>query len=173
MLQNSGYPSDHPEQPPAERRSLAWSLATLFVGVVALSAAVMLHLAFDEPQPQAKAPAPKPEKVEGGVRLEWKGIKVRFGGKTVEPSEEPKIEAEAAERVDTLERRQTYRMLIAAIALVGLAAGPLACWRESAYSLSGPGMAFCFLALTWQYILAGLAIGVAVVVVLIIASALS
>jgi hypothetical protein len=158
---------------PAESRGFAWSLATLFIGVLALSAAVMFHLAFEQPKPQAKAPPPKPERIEGGIRLEWKGFKVRFGGKTAEPSEQPKAEPELAPPADALKRRQAYRMITAAIALIGLAAGPLACWRESAYALSGPGMAFCFLALTWQYIIAGIVIGVAVLVVLFILSALS
>lgn len=166
-------PAPSKESPPAESRRFAWSLATLFVGVLALSAAVMIHLTFEEPQPQAKAPPPKPEKVEGGIRLEWKGFKVRFGGKTVEEKEEPQVKPEPAPTAAALKRRQAYRMFTATIALIGLAAGPLAFWRESAYALSGPGMAFCFLALTWQYIMAGIVIGVAVLVVLLILSAIS
>ena len=157
---------------PGERRSFGWSMATLAVGVIALAAAVMLHLSIDEAKQQPKAAAEEVERIEGGIRLKWKSVEAHFGGRPVKRAE-PKVEAKPDERADPVEQRRRYRMITAAIALVGLAVGPLAFWRESAYALSGPGMAFCFVALTWQYIIAGIAMGVAVVVILLILSAIT
>ncbi len=166
-----------PRQPPAEAprsRPFGWSLATLLMGVLALAGAVMLHLNVDEPQPQRTAAAesdPPAEQADGGVRLRWKKINLRISSKVVvEPP--PKVAPPPEDRPDVGKPLRQIRMAIASVALLGLTLGPVAFWRESIYPLSGSGMVFCFLALTWQYILAGLVVGVAIAVLLLILSSL-
>lgn len=139
-------------------------LATLLVGVGALAGAILAAILFDQPPPWKAADPPPGPRIEGQKTVEFKGVKVSWGGKAVK--EEP--------RQDEVRMTKLKGMSlgIAGFALAGLALGPLAWWRERRYALAAPGMIMCCAALTWQYLIFGIAVGAAAAVFLFVLSLL-
>jgi hypothetical protein len=131
-----------------------WALGatTLGIGIVALALAIIPTILFDVPPPwNAAGPKPVQPKVEGEKSVAFHGVKVAWGGKTVK--EQP-----AADDIH-LTRPKAFAIATAVVALFGMGLGPLASWRERQYALAVPGMSFCCLALTWQYVILGIVAG--------------
>ena len=130
-----------------------WALGatTLGIGVVALGLAIIPTILFDVPPPW-NAPRPKAaeSKVEGETSVAWRGVKVSWGGKAVK--------VEPADGIH-LSPAKGFALATAIVAILGMAVGPLASWRERQYALAVPGMSFCCIALTWQYVILGIVAG--------------
>lgn len=80
---------------------------------------------------------------------------------------------EFAERrlADAEHRESQLRLFLASsmgLAVIGLVFGPIAWTKERHRVVSGAGMALCTVALLWQYIVAGVVIGVALAILLFI-----
>jgi hypothetical protein len=71
---------------------------------------------------------------------------------------------------DNDQTRKWFQVAATSLALVGLVLGPIAWVREKQPPLSGSAMAICTVAIFWHYVVLGIAIGVAVVVVLMLLS---
>ncbi len=143
----------------------ALGLAALVLGVAALGLAIIPAIVFETPPPWNRSePKPPQPRIEGQKSVEWRGIKVAWGGKAVKeaPPEQPAMNA-----------AKWFAIATAAISLVGLALGPLAWWRERRYALAAPGMSFCCLALTWQYLILGIVVGAAAAAFLVALAMLS
>lgn len=95
--------------------------------------------------------------------MEWKGLKVTVGGtrKTVPPPP-PAPPPQSAKVVF---------ICTTGIALAGVAFGVIACWRERSYMVAVPGVALCSLALLWHYVLLGVVVAVAFVLLIILLGA--
>ncbi|MFL5241727.1 MAG: hypothetical protein ACJ8FY_06435 [Gemmataceae bacterium] len=143
----------------------ALGLTTLLLGVVALAGAIIPSILFDVPPPwRLYDPKLNEPRVEGQKTVEWKGVKVAWGGKAVK--EEPKTDE------IRMSSAKWTAVAVAIISLIGLSLGPLAWWRERRYVLAVPGMCMCCAALTWQYLLLGIAVGAAAAVFLWVLSLL-
>jgi hypothetical protein len=132
----------------------ALGLATLLLGVFTLGGAIIPSILFDVPPPwKPNELKPTGPRVEGQKSVEWKGVKVSWGGKVVkEETKTDEVRMSAAKWI---------AVVVAIVSLVGLALGPLAWWVERRYALAAPGMCLCCAALTWQYLILGIAVGAA------------
>lgn len=142
-----------------------WRLGglTLLTGVVALGLAIIPAIVFGvTPTWLDRRPAPEP-RVQGQKSIEWRSIKFKWGGKPAPDAPAPTAPMTAA---------KSFAVATAVVALVGLVLGPVAWQRERQWVLTGPGMGFCFLALTWQYVIFGIAAGVAAAIFLFVLSKL-
>ena len=136
----------------------------VLLGVSALGLAIIPRAILGVPPPWPEAPVAEPtEIVEGGKTFEWKGAKVTVGGttKVVYPPAPPPPSTAS----------KTVFVLTALVALVGIATALIAAWRERSYVLGGPAVALCTIALLWHYILIGVAVGIALVAIVIILAA--
>lgn len=110
---------------------------TLVLGVAALGLAALPGILFDAPHPWAAGP--REPAVRGQKSIEWRGLKFKWGGKPVEADPAGPARITPA---------KGFALAAAAVAVAGLALGPLAWYRERRYVLAAPGMGLCFLALT-------------------------
>ena len=102
------------------RAKAFFGVTTLVLGLIALGLAVIPRAFFNVPPPWPKEPAPQPHQVtEGGKSIEWKGIKVTFGGttKTIPPPPSPPTPAVSI----------SFATATAVVALLGLGLGVFAC----------------------------------------------
>ena len=140
----------------------------LVVGVLGLGLAVIPSIAMQRPLPnpfetpeQAQRRMQGPPSKKGGITLNFKGLSMNFGGKEVEKPTTPN---------PSLTNDPIRWFMIAAI-LCGLA-GLLLCSvahvkeKQTAITLTGIGCSIA--AITWQFLVIGIILGVAVVVVLLI-----
>jgi hypothetical protein len=111
---------------------------------------------FDEP----KAPEPLAER-EGGITLKFKELSVNLGGKApkAKPINQPKAINDPI---------RWFTISAVACALIGLVVASAAQLRERHTILTTATVAICVAAITWQYLIAGLVIGIAVAVLLLI-----
>ena len=135
---------------------------TLVLGVAALGLAAIPGILFDVPHPWA-AGRPEPA-VRGQKSIEWRGLKLKWGGKPVEADPAGPVRMTPA---------KGFALAAAAVAVIGLALGPLAWYRERRYVLAAPGMGLCCLALTWQYVLFGIMAGAAAAAFLVVLAILA
>lgn len=164
-------PSQSP--PPAianvAARSLSLSIAGLIFAVLAFGLAIIPPIAagrsllapFDEP----KAPEPLAER-EGGLTLKFKDLSVNLGGKA--PKARPVNQPLAIN--DPI---RWFAISAIACALIGLAIATAAQVRDRHTILTTASVAICVAAMTWQYLIAGLVIGIAVAVLLLILRSLA
>lgn len=164
--------------------------AALVASLIALGLAIIPGVALERPFPlldeKPKAPPtdadPDPDP-DAKVTLKFKNFSVAIGkndkgdnaGDDTGQDAIAKVESRAA--VDPVPDRSDQLLkyfTIAAVSfsLVGLLLGPLAWVREKQPALSGVAMGLSCLALTWQYVVIGVTIGVAIAFLLIILSRL-
>jgi hypothetical protein len=156
-----------------------FGIAALVVGIMALGLAVIPGIALDRPLPfvHEELPPPEPEQ-EGGVTLKYKKFSVTFGVRTKDEdaNQDHEVEQNGPAAVDQKRRIDRDQWLkwftISAVScsLIGLILGPISWAREKQPALSGTAIGICCLALVWQYIVIGIAVGVAVAVLLIVLS---
>lgn len=112
---------------------VAWVL-----GVTALALAILLRVVFQVPLPWPIPQAPR------SVRIAEMAQPLELTGSAGE------LPVACA-------------IVIRATALAGLCVGCVAIWRDRSYSLSGPAIALCCLALLWHYALVVVMMTIAVV----------
>ena len=143
-------------------------------GVIALGLAAIPGMALDHPLALAardRKDPPAPAQTEPGATFE---ITITFRSDKTAPDsagERAMGDPPAVDRQTTDDRGRLLKYFtIAAIscALVGLVLGPVAWVREKQPALSGSAMAICCVALLWEYIIIGIAVGVAVVIVVLL-----
>lgn len=133
-------------------------IAAVILGVVALGLAIIPRAYFEVPPPWPTPPTAQPQEViEGGRTLEWKGAKITIGGthKIIPPPPAPPPPASA----------KIVFISTTVAALIGIAVGLVASWRERSYMLGGPAVALCSVALLWHYILIGVVVAVAFIII--------
>ncbi len=160
---DSGRPDLWDQQVDSSKEAWALGGGSLLAGVVALGLAIIPMILLDmRPTWLAQRPERPPEpRMQGQKSIEWHGLKFKWGGKPVEDAPAAAKEVAAA---------KSFAIATAIVALVGLVLGPLAWARERQWRLAAPGMGLCFLALTWQYVILGIAAGVAAAFFLLILS---
>ncbi len=158
-------------------------VAALLASIVALGFAVIPGIALDRPFPFAdeeRDRAAAPERAqEGGVTFKFKKFSVTFGGgkkddaKDVAQEDKPQQGAAAAGRQRAMDRDHLlkwFTITAVSCSLAGLTLGPVAWAKEKQPALSGTAIGICCLALVWQYIVIGIAIGVTIAVLLFLIS---
>ncbi|QDU91605.1 hypothetical protein Pla175_50350 [Pirellulimonas nuda] len=143
-----------------------FGIAAVILGVVALALAIIPRAIFEVPPPWPTQSAPKPQQVvEGGETFQWKGATVTIGGTTKEVPPPPPTPAPASSKA--------LFIITTLVALAGIAVGVIASWRERSYLLAGPALALCSVALLWHYILIGVTVAIAVLIIVALLSHLS
>jgi len=136
-------------------------IAAVLLGVVALGLAIIPIAVFEVPPPWPSKPAAPPQQViEGGKSMEWKGARITIGGtsRTVDPPP-PRAPPTSSKIVF---------ICTAVVALAGIAAGVIASWRERSFLLGRPAVVMCSMALLWHYILIGVVVAVAFILLVVI-----
>lgn len=161
--------------------------AALVIGVLALGLAVIPGIALDQPLPSAsedaeEQPLPDPGP-EGGITLKIKKFSVTFGGDRNDDGndaareDEPKQEIAAAAGQqrpnDRDELLRWFTVSAVSCSLIGLILGPIAWAREEQKAISGSAIGICCVALVWEYIVIGVAVGAAIAVLIIVLSHVS
>jgi hypothetical protein len=150
-------------------RPQALSIVGLTFAVLAFGLAIIPPIAagrsllapFDEP----KAPEPPAER-EGGLTLKFKELSVNIGGKA--PKAKP-----VNQPIAINDPIRWFTVAAIVCALIGLAVATAAQMRERHPILTTVSVAICVAAITWQYLIAGLVIGIAVAVLLLILRSLA
>ena len=150
-------------------------LALLF-GITALGLAVIPGIILDRALPFAPKhrdePVPPAAEPEGGVTLRIKKFSISIGGgkKDTNKNDQPAQDIRRAVEAENQRHRDRlfkwFSISAASCALIGLTFGPIAWAKEKQPALSGSAIGISCLALTWQYIVIGLAVGVAIAVLL-------
>jgi hypothetical protein len=162
----------------------AFGIAALAVGLIALGFAVIPGIALDRPFPfsdeERDRPAAPEHAQEGGVTFKFKKFSVTFGGgkkddaKEAAQEDKPQQGAAAAQArqraIDRDHLLKWFTITAVSCSLVGLVLGPVAWAKEKQPAISGPAIGICCVALVWQYIVIGIAIGVTIAVLLILIS---
>jgi hypothetical protein len=171
-----------PDERPARSKSAILGITALVAAIVALAFAVLPANVIQPPVPTApETPADEVPEVEpkGRFNFKWKSFSFSFG-KRDEPVDEAALREHeerektvaAARQADALARSSHQALLrwltliSAGFALVGLTIGPVAWARERHPVLAGSAMAISSAALLWQYIIVGIVVGVAVLIIL-------
>jgi len=171
-------------------KSSLLGLLTLAIAILALGLAVIPGIALDRPPPIfARPPEPEPEsepKFDRGVTLRHKSFSITFGtnrkakeesqeaaDELAEPKDEVTVAASPpAAQISTADQMMKGLTLASACcSLLGMVLGSIALNKEKQPALSGTGMFLAFVALTWQYIVFGIAVGVAIAIIFMLLSA--
>ncbi|MFT7642259.1 MAG: hypothetical protein ACI9G1_004016 [Pirellulaceae bacterium] len=151
----------------------ALGITALVIGILALGLAVVPGMALDRPLPFAEEPA----EPEAGLTLEFNKFSFTIGGnKKDEEADKEAAAARAAEEQKRITRNQWlkwFTISAAVCSLIGLTIGPISWVREKQPALSGTAMGICCAALLWQYIVMGIVVGIAIIVLLALASVLA
>lgn len=142
------------------------SIVGIALGVLALGLAIVPSMALGRPMPNPFADKKEEAAVsrDEGVTLQYKKLSIKLGGKTAEASEKsPEI---------TRDPIQWFNMGAAVMALVGIAVTVIGHWKEGQTFMTVSAMSCCVMAITWQYVAVGIAIGVGVAIFLLILSQL-
>lgn len=149
-----------------ERTRASLSYVALGVGVLALGLAVIPGIAMDQPLPILDDSEERKESQAARWTFSFNDVSFSIGGEKTDDEEE--TEAERARRI-----RRGFDLSAAGLAICGMVLGPVSWAREKRRALSGSAMGICVLALVWQYVVIGIALGVAVAVLLIVLGHLS
>jgi hypothetical protein len=161
-------------------------IVSLMIAVFALGLAVIPGIALDRPvqlipKPEPPTPPEPLTETKGGLTLRYKGFSVNVGGKS-QPVAEPvavpsESENDGDEIVQTEKQRDNWlrNFTLAAVCCALLAAvlGPIAWTKEKQPAITAPALVIATIALTWQYIAIGIAMGVTIAVVLFLLSLFS
>jgi hypothetical protein len=131
------------------------------LGTVALlvgAAALTLGILAQNERQEFEALKQKYER-DKGVTLEIKGFKFRFGDKHPEGAAPPEIPKYPPLTIATW-----------ATAILGLVLAPFSWVKEKQPVLSCSAIVLCAVALAWQYVLVGVAVGVAIAILAVIVS---
>lgn len=153
----------------------------LFTGVLALGLAVLPRILLQPTEaslPSQELSAPQDEKSSApGLTLKYKQFSVTLSSRQ-QKEELPESTAEKQAREAREEHQQDlarvgeqlrfFTLAASSFALLGLILGPIAWTKEKQPALSGSAIGICCLALMWQYLLAGIVLGVAIAVLLVV-----
>ncbi len=151
-----------------ERRAAWLSYVALGVGIAALGLAVVPGIAMGQPLPLLDQIADREEeRSPRGMTVSFGKLSFTVGGDE-QVNDGVETDAARARRV-----RRGFDLSAAGVALCGLVLGPVSWVREKRRAVSGSAMGICCLALVWQYLIIGLAIGVAAAVLLMVLGSFS
>jgi hypothetical protein len=140
----------------------------LVAGILGLALAVIPSIAMERSLPnpfetpeQAQRRIQGPPLKKGGITLNFKGLSINLGGK--------EIKAPIAPNPTLTNDPLRWLMIAAALCgLIGLAICSVAHVREKQTAITMTGMGCSVAAITWQFLVFGIVLGVALVVVLLI-----
>lgn len=141
------------------------SVAGLAFALLAFGLAIIPPIAAGRPllAPFAEPAAPEPPAAhEGGLTLKYKQLSVNIGGKV--PKAKPVVDHPKL----TSDPIRWFTIAAIGCALAGLAVATAAQLRERHTIITTMCIALCVSAITWQYLMAGLLLGVAIAVLILI-----
>lgn len=163
-------------------------LTALLLGACACGLAAIPGVAFDEPSPWLSRRADDrngeghasrgdggASTQPGGVSVSTRRFRFTLGRKpaaatTTQPTAPP---SPAASPAPNSLRSKPYTIAAIVVSLAGLVCVALAAARERGRALPSFAAAFCVAAITWQYVMAGILIGMVIAVVILVLSAFS
>ncbi len=148
-------------------------ITALLIGIVALGLAVIPGLAMERPEERPETPPLIESESDGGVTLTFKEFSVTWGGKSEEGEEVAEQAVNQEEPIDRNRLLKWFTLSAVCFSLVGLVLGPISWARERQPAISGSAIGVCCLALVWQYVVIGIAVGVGIAVLLIVLSQFS
>lgn len=146
------------------------SVTALVFAFLAFGLAIIPPIAAGRPllAPFAEPVTPEPPPAhEGGLTLKYKQISVNFGGKA--PKAKPVVDQPKL----TSDPIRWFTIAAIGCALSGLAIATAAQLRERHTIITTMCIALCISAITWQYLMAGLLLGVAIAVLILILRSIS
>lgn len=181
---------------PKENGRYALGLSGLVLGLVALACAILPTVIVNDPEgkpiaQQAEQADPK-KKSKNGLTLRFKNIEFKIGGGKDKPNEAESEPDQAAPEKNVAKSSPTEPaaqkpaaqqpaiasvsirwFTIAAIAcgLLGIAFSAFSYTIEKQHAVAVTAMGCCVAAITWQYVVAGIMMAVAFVVILMLISA--
>lgn len=143
-----------------KRPQCYFGTVAVILGVIALGVAVISTGIFEIPPPWPDRSPPQPQVTrEGGKTFKWKNTEITVGGtETVVYPPVPSVSTAS----------KSVFIATAVLALAGIGIGLIATWRERSYVLGGPAVALCSIALLWHYVLIGITVGVAIIVIMMV-----
>lgn len=143
----------------------------LLLGLAAMALAIIPAVALDRPLPnpfasRADVPAPPPAGTEptGGLTLKYKSFTFNLGSS----NDEPQIEIPKPEPAVTLDPVRWFTIAAVVSALIGVVFSAIGQIKEQHTSLTVSSMSCCVAAMTWQYFAAGIMIGAAIAIFIIL-----
>jgi hypothetical protein len=122
-------------------------VTTIILGIGALLLALLPAVIYDE-RPKWPWSEEKPKAAEG-VTFKTKRFQITLGGDKELPAAEPPSPT------------RPYLIALIIVAVVGIGFAPFAWTCERHRPIAASGAAMCCIALTWQYIIVGVVVGVA------------
>jgi len=151
--------------PLRRRRMGIWlSAITITLGVCALLLAILPAVIYDEP---FRWPWDTEEEKKANPELTLKTKRFQFTLSTNKPAQP------AAPEPAPPSPAKPYRIAMIILSALGLGFAPLAWVRERHRPLAGTGATLCCVALFWQYLVAGIVVGVAIAMILLMISMLN
>lgn len=149
----------------AKPRAIWLSATVLLAGAIALGLAAIPPIISEKPFGlwREEPPPPQPAQLQGGLNFKLGKLEVNVGGKRENPPPLP----------PPPNPTRWFFVWAVALALPAIVVGAIAWQRESQHALAGTGMFLGVLAITWQYLIVGIAIGVAAAIILILLSSAS
>lgn len=144
-------------------RPVVLSVIGLVGGIAALGLAVIPDVTYAESDERATATFP--DEPKGGLTLRFKNIAFTVGANKLESAPAP---APAA----TADPRRPFRVAAVIVGLLSLGTAAFAHLRERHTALTSCAVLCAAAAVGWQYLAAGLAIGAAIAVVLVVVAIL-
>jgi hypothetical protein len=139
---------------------------TLLIGVAALALVIIPAIVYDEPAPWQKEEreARRASRADGELRVKFKGVELTWGRR-------------AASQPDTIESPppppprdpiKPYKLSAVILALTGLIVAPMSWQTRAGRPFAVTGVVLCCAAILWHYVLAGVAAGVGIAILLLI-----
>jgi hypothetical protein len=150
-------------------RGMLLSLIGLIAGLLALALVLIPSIALERPLPnpfetpeEAQRRIAGPPVKKGGIGIKIKDFEIRFGGKEVKDPVVP--------RKPELTKDPVRWFLIGGgvCALIGLAVSTVAHVREQHAVITTVAICCSIVAITWQFVVLGIMLGIAAVIVILI-----
>lgn len=138
-------------------RPQALSLTAIVVAFLALSLAIFPGQVLEIEDDSARQSVLS-EKDDSGVTLQIKNVSFSFGKKKDEDKEPISV---APAQADHSQLLKIFILSAAAVGVLGLLLSIFAHHKEGQTSLNASSAGICILAISWQYVLVGISIGVA------------
>jgi hypothetical protein len=154
------------QTPPFKLQPIWLSAVVLLTGGIALGLAAIPPIVFERPLGLAaidKPADPPPAERQGGVNFKVGKFEVNVGGKVQAP---PPV-------IPTPNPVKWFLVSAIALAIPTIVVGAVAWHSERHRAIASTGMALGVMAIAWQYIIFGIAIGVALAIILILLSAMN
>lgn len=159
--------------PAAVQRTHALGITGLLLGLTAMGLAIIPAIVVGRPLPNPFAAQPEPvvqpaaepeaDEPKGGLTVEFKSFSVNIGGKKEEPSAEAVAPVPVkAQPVVTSDSGRWFNVAAIVAALIGVMFAAIGQLKEQQTTLTVCAIGCCVAAVTWQYIVMGIVIAVAI-----------